>query len=214
MEKTINKYPITKFSSIMVNDENDINLELVNVTKILQSSKNPMSISIKKTLYYMDKYVESNAEDEEVTEEEINTESSDDEEEKAGSDIMLTYEFPFYGHFIKNLKIVQNNKCKPCIISCEFEAMDSDIVLYEQNFDQPVKEVVITRNLIPIIKLLQDNLQVSVRIVTTKGCHCDDFELQHEVMFCHTKILEKIRKFNKFVLNDEEYAVEHGRFIA
>jgi len=185
-------------------DINDVNMELIKVTNKLIKKQNG-SIHIPKILYYYNKKKEFyDSEDSDCP---LNSDSDSDSSEY--DETVLTFEFPCYGHLIKNVNMVQKNNKN--IIRCQMKTKHTKQILFDSAWKEPIGSVEIVRgdDLIPIVNLLNDTIIVNLWVSTNRKLY--DYELTHDVYFFNDLTLKEIRNTNNFEYNQHTYTTDKGK---
>lgn len=196
-----------------VNDEdiNDVNMELINVTERLSDIEDNKCICVSKNLYYYKKCfdMEYDSDDSDSSDSDSSMSSDSDDSDSEFDDIILTYEFPYYGHLVKNLTIVQKKGMN--ILKCVLKTKRSNIKLFETVGTEPVNivEIATGNDLIPIVNLDNDSVVVKLWVNTSKKLN--DFELQHDVYFFKDQKVKEIRKTKYFTFKRKTYKIKKGK---
>jgi len=183
-------------------DLNDVNMELIAITNHLAKTKRSKCIYVPKTLYYYKKIdIEDSSEESESS---IESDTEDSEE------CVLTFEFPYYGHLVKNVKVVQKGDGVH-ITKCQMKTKTTHITFFESEFEEPVNviELVKGTDLLPIVNMLNDTIVVKIWINSSNNLY--DYELQHDVYFFKDDKLGEIRNLDNFEYDDEIYITKNGK---
>lgn len=190
-------------------DINDVNMELIIITNHLSKTQKNRCIYVPKILYFNKRCYDID-DDSSDSDSDCSIDTGSDSDSSEFDETVLTFEFPYYGHIVKNVKMIQKNG-KMNIIKCQMKTKRSNITLFESTSNESVNlvELVTNDQLLPIVNLLNDTVQVKVWTTSSRDSY--DYELHHDIYFYKDDKLAEIRNINSFEFNGNTYETRNGK---